>query len=75
MGPAVPLLPATLDNVRAVVSMGTIGRHAMKRPRILVINPNSNEAVTQGLHEALQPLAFADGPEIVCSTSAWLSMP
>ena len=40
----------------------------MKRPRILVINPNSNEAVTQGLHEALRPLAFADGPEIVCST-------
>jgi Asp/Glu/hydantoin racemase len=42
----------------------------MKRPRILVINPNSNAAVTQGLEEALRPLAFADGPEIVCSTLA-----
>lgn len=35
---------------------------------IHVINPNSNEAVTRGLDEALQPLRFADGPEIVCST-------
>jgi allantoin racemase len=38
--------------------------------RILVINPNSNEAVTRGLDEALRPLAFADGPEIVCTTLA-----
>ena len=40
----------------------------MARRRILVINPNSNEAVTHGLEEALGPLAFADGPEIVCET-------
>lgn len=39
-----------------------------KRRRIRVINPNSNEAVTQGMSEALEPLRFADGPEIVCST-------
>jgi Asp/Glu/hydantoin racemase len=33
-----------------------------------VINPNSNVIVTKGLEVALQPLAFADGPEIVCTT-------
>jgi len=40
----------------------------MPRPRILVINPNSNVIVTKGLEMALQPLDFADGPEIVCAT-------
>lgn len=40
----------------------------MSRPRILVINPNSNVIVTKGLEVALQPLEFADGPEIVCTT-------
>ncbi len=40
----------------------------MSRPRILVINPNSNEAVTRGLEEALSPLGFPDGPEIECRT-------
>src|SRR5436309_4226040 len=39
-------------------------------PRIRVINPNSNEAVTRGLDAALEPLRFASGPEIVCSTLA-----
>jgi allantoin racemase len=38
------------------------------RPSILVINPNSNEAVTRGLEKALRPLAFANGPQIVCTT-------
>jgi len=42
----------------------------MSRPRILVINPNSNVTVTKGLEEALKPLDFADGPEIVCTTLA-----
>ena len=37
----------------------------MSRPRILVINPNSNTVVTQGLEQALKPLDFTDGPEIV----------
>lgn len=40
------------------------------RARILVINPNSNEVVTQGLAEALAPLARADGPAIACVTLA-----
>jgi allantoin racemase len=40
----------------------------MSRPRILVINPNSNVIVTKGLEVALQPLGFADGPEIICTT-------
>jgi allantoin racemase len=40
----------------------------MSRPRILVINPNSNALVTQGLEDALKPLGFEDGPEIVCET-------
>jgi allantoin racemase len=38
------------------------------RPRIRVVNPNSNEAVTRGLDAALEPLRFEGGPEIVCST-------
>lgn len=38
--------------------------------RILVINPNANDAVTRGLGEALAPLAFADGPRIDCVTLA-----
>ena len=38
----------------------------MSRPRILVINPNSNQLVTQGLEQALKPLDFEGGPEIVC---------
>src|SRR5712671_332991 len=42
----------------------------MPRPRIRVINPNSNEAVTRGIDDAIAPLRFADGPEIVCSTLA-----
>jgi allantoin racemase len=41
-----------------------------RRPRIRVVNPNSNETVTRNLDLALAPLRFADGPEIVCSTLA-----
>jgi len=40
----------------------------MSRPRILVINPNSNQLVTQGLEQALKPLDLEGGPEIVCET-------
>jgi Asp/Glu/hydantoin racemase len=39
-----------------------------RRRRILVVNPNSNETVTQGLTAALAPVAFGDGPEIECVT-------
>lgn len=40
----------------------------MRRAKILVINPNSNAAVTRGLDEAVAPFRFAEGPEIVCVT-------
>ena len=43
---------------------------AKGRGSILVINPNSNEAVTQGIDAALDPPRFADGPEIRCATLA-----
>ncbi len=36
--------------------------------RILVINPNSTEAVTKGIDEAMAPLRMAGGPEIECMT-------
>jgi Asp/Glu/hydantoin racemase len=42
----------------------------MSRPRIRVINPNSNQVVTQALAEALKPLEFADGPELSVETLA-----
>jgi len=37
---------------------------------IIVINPNSNEAVTLGLDDALQPFRFPGGPGIECLTLA-----
>jgi Asp/Glu/hydantoin racemase len=36
--------------------------------RILVINPNSTEAVTRGIDEACAPLRLAGGPAIECVT-------
>src|SRR4051812_47959846 len=42
----------------------------MSRHRILVINPNSNHLVTRGIEEALKPLGFEGGPDIVCETLA-----
>jgi Asp/Glu/hydantoin racemase len=39
-------------------------------PRILVINPNSNEAVTAAIDAAVNPFRFAEGPEITCVTLA-----
>ena len=41
---------------------------ASRSSRILVVNPNSNEAVTRGLREALARLAFEGGPLIECRT-------
>jgi allantoin racemase len=38
--------------------------------RIVVINPNSTQAVTDGIDEAVEPLRFADGPRIDCITLA-----
>jgi Asp/Glu/hydantoin racemase len=43
---------------------------ARSRRRILVVNPNSNAAVTAGIAAALAPVQFADGPEIECRTLA-----
>ena len=37
-------------------------------PLGLVVNPNSNEIVTQGLAAALAPVVFGDGPQIDCVT-------
>jgi Asp/Glu/hydantoin racemase len=37
---------------------------------IVVINPNSTEAVTQAIDRALAPLRLAGGPQIVCQTLA-----
>jgi Asp/Glu/hydantoin racemase len=36
--------------------------------RILVINPNSTEAVTQGIDSAMEPLRMPGGPAIECVT-------
>ncbi len=36
--------------------------------KILVINPNSTEAVTRGIDEAMAPLRMAGGPAIECVT-------
>jgi allantoin racemase len=41
-----------------------------RRADILVINPNSNPAVTAGIDAALAPLRFVDGPTIGCATLA-----
>ena len=38
--------------------------------RIIVINPNSTESVTEGIDEAVQPLRMAGGPEIEAVTLA-----
>src|SRR5262245_66152265 len=36
--------------------------------RILVINPNSTEAVTRGIDEAVEPLRMPGGPSVDCVT-------
>ena len=38
----------------------------MRAGPIVVINPNSNQAVTAGLDTALEAYRFAGGPEIEC---------
>lgn len=42
----------------------------MGKRRIRVVNPNSNETITQAVDEAVAPLRFTDGPEIICDTLA-----
>jgi allantoin racemase len=36
--------------------------------RILVINPNSTEAVTEHMSAALEAFRFAGGPQVICAT-------
>jgi allantoin racemase len=43
---------------------------AERKGDILVINPNSNPAVTAGFDQALDALRFAEGPAIRCATLA-----
>ena len=43
---------------------------ASRRERIVVINPNSTQAVTDGIDRAMEPLRLAGGPEIHCRTLA-----
>jgi allantoin racemase len=38
------------------------------KQRILVINPNSTQTVTDHMNSALEGFRFRDGPEIVCET-------
>jgi len=38
------------------------------KKRIVVINPNSNQSVTDGMAEGLKPLSISGGPEIECIT-------
>jgi Asp/Glu/hydantoin racemase len=38
--------------------------------RVVVINPNSTQRVTDGIDRALDPLRFQDGPTIECRTLA-----
>src|SRR5258707_8030382 len=40
------------------------------RSRMLGINPNTNEAVTEGMRQGVLPLNYAEGPEIACTTLA-----
>jgi len=41
---------------------------AQSSKRILVINPNSTEAVTRGIDAAMEPLRMNGGPVIECVT-------
>ena len=38
---------------------------SIEKQQILVINPNSNEAVTEGMAKELKVFNFSDGPEII----------
>ena len=38
--------------------------------QILVINPNSNGAVTAAIDRAVEPLRFPGGPSVTCTTLA-----
>ena len=65
-GAVIAYISASISTYGCVIPQ----ENTMSRPRILVINPNSNHLVTQGLEDALKPLGFEGGPEIVCQTLA-----
>src|SRR5262249_30960339 len=66
--PAVALR-SPAEPLRALHAGGRQRRDRMTE-RILVINPNSTEAVTRSIDEAMTPLRFSGGPEIQCLTLA-----
>ncbi len=66
----VPVLLSNWTIFDGAFQWGEEGTLMSRRARILVVNPNSNEAVTDGLASALAPFSFSDGPEIVCRTLA-----
>src|SRR3712207_1606103 len=67
--PHPPVVAGQRLEVGTIAGASPSARETMTgRPEILVINPNSNEAVTAGLAEALRPLSFGGGPEIRCET-------
>jgi Asp/Glu/hydantoin racemase len=55
---------------RYILTAQSLKGHGMPRADILVINPNSNTAVTAGLDAALATLRTTDGPSIRCATLA-----
>ena len=69
-GMVVASIVIRLPRLHCIVRRAVLQETTMSRPRILVINPNSNHVVTQGLEDALKPLSLEGGPEIVCETLA-----
>src|SRR5260221_10673806 len=61
-----PVIIALLRDMHSIPIKG----HRMPRADILVINPNSNPAVTAGLDAALCAFRLAGGPSIRCTTLA-----
>src|SRR5258708_105402 len=66
--PSLPINPqaATLDQALLNSNLEVILQ--LMSDRILVINPNSTEAVTQGIDTAMEPLRMPGGPAIECVT-------
>jgi allantoin racemase len=64
-GTVIAYIPASALTFRPCI---LLQENTMSRPRILVINPNSNPVVTRRMEDALKPLGFEGGPEIVCET-------
>src|SRR4051812_12330635 len=65
-----PGLENSADHCRVKPSppVGAVSSPAPMGERILVINPNSTEAVTRGIDQAVEPLRISGGPAIDCMT-------